>query len=228
MITNRKLLFPYAAPFLAYVFIASALGDYLSVEINYILRGVVCTSLLIWARKWYMDLTGSGSLLTSVATGTAVGLAGVVLWIVLLSPFAPPVEDASWSISAFILRLIAASLLVPVFEEIMMRGFVLRFAYQWWEAKKSGDEEALQAALDERSVNDVIPGAWSWPAVIISTLVFTSGHLVYEWPAAIAYGLLMAALWIVRKDLISCIVAHGVTNCALGLYVVKSGSWHLW
>jgi hypothetical protein len=38
----------------------------------------------------------------------------------------------------------------------------------------------------------------------------------------------MAALWIVRKDLLSCIVAHAVTNLGLGLYVRATGSWALW
>ena len=92
------------------------------------------------------------------------------------------------------LRLIAAGLLVPELEEVLMRGFIFRLALQWWEARKNKDEAPLQTALEERTVNDVLPGAWSWAAVIISTVAFTSGHNVYEWPASIAYGLLMLLL----------------------------------
>lgn len=63
---------------------------------------------------------------------------------------------------------------------------------------------------------------------MISTVVFTLGHEVSQWPAAIAYGLLMAALWINRKDLLSCVIAHGVTNIALALYIWNTRQWGLW
>lgn len=105
---------------------------------------------------------------------------------------------------------------------------ILRFALQWDNARKNKEKEPLQIALDERSVNNVEPGAWSWGAVAISTIAFTSGHHMQEWPASIAFGLLMSWLWISRKDLISCIVAHSVTNISLAFYVFYTGSWHLW
>lgn len=72
-------------------------------------------------------------------------------------------------------------------------------------------------------MSEVSPGAWSWAAVGISILAFTSGHAVHEWPAALAYGLLMAGLWINRKDLIACITAHAVTNIALACFVYATG-----
>ena len=228
MISNRRLILPYAAPFLAYVFIASALADVIPVEANYLLRLLVCTALFFWARKWYMELTGPSSVYSSIVYGTLAGLAGLVIWILLLTPFVDPSEAEPWSGAAFLLRLMAAGLLIPLVEEILMRGFFFRLAHQWWVARCAGDDEPLQAALDEQTVNEFVPGDWSWAAVIISTLVFTSGHNVYEWPASIAYGLLMSSLWIFRKDLLSCIVAHGVTNISLALYVLYSGRWYLW
>jgi len=228
MISNRSLILPYAAPFLAYVFIASALGDHTSTEVNYILRMVAGVGALVWAWKWYVPIQGPESPFISILTGMIAGLIGMALWVVLLIPFADSTDNAAWSGTAFALRLLSAGLLVPVFEELLMRGFVFRFALQWWEARKLEEDEPLQAALDEKTINDVLPGAWSWAAVVVSTLVFASGHNVYEWPASIGYGLLMSLLWIVRKDLIVCIVAHSVTNISLAFYVLKTGSWHLW
>ena len=38
----------------------------------------------------------------------------------------------------------------------------------------------------------------------------------------------MAALWIARKDLLSCVVAHAVANLALALWVWTSGRFELW
>jgi len=62
----------------------------------------------------------------------------------------------------------------------------------------------------------------------ISTLVFTAGHGMPEWPASIAYGLLMCALWAWRKDLVSCIAAHATTNIVLAVYVLRTGNWQYW
>lgn len=118
--------------------------------------------------------------------------------------------------------------LVPVFEELFIRGFILRFALQWDVARKKSMNEPLQATLDEKSVNDVEPGAWSWAALVFSTIAFTSGHHLQEWLAALAFSSLMSLLWIIRKDLISCIVAHSITNISLAFYVFTTGKWNLW
>ncbi|MBN1927931.1 MAG: CPBP family intramembrane metalloprotease [Chlorobiaceae bacterium] len=228
MIPNRRLLVAYVAPYFAYVFIASIFGRFVSMEVNYILRILAVSFLLLWARRWFFSFKGPKSPLVSVLLGGVAGVIGLVLWIALLEPFVSAEGTKAWSGSAFVLRLLAAGLLVPVFEEVFMRGFVFRFAFQWDELRKNGDGDALDTALDERSVNDVEPGAWSWAAVIIATLVFTLGHTMPEWPASIAYGLLMAGLYIWRKDLLSCIVAHGVTNIALAVYVYQTGKWQFW
>jgi membrane protease YdiL (CAAX protease family) len=228
MISNRSLVLPYAAPFLGYVAIASLLGDHISTEVNYLFRMIVVIGALVWAWKWYVPMRGPKSVLISVVTGIVAGLVGTVVWVVLLRLFVDAADGESWSGPAFVLRLIAAGLFVPVFEEILMRGFVFRLAYQWGEARRLGEDQPLQLVLDEQTINTVPPGAWSWIAVCISTLVFASGHNLYEWPASIGFGLLMSLLWIVRKDLVVCIVAHSVTNITLALYVMKTGSWHLW
>ena len=126
-------------------------------------------------------------------------------------------------------RLAASGLVVPVFVELAMRGLVLRLVLQWQEARAAGAEKPFEEALARRSVKDVAPGAWSPLAVAVSTLAFMAMHdPATEWPAAAAYGALMAGLWIVRRDLLSCIVAHGVTNVVLACYVRATGAWALW
>ncbi len=228
MPVNRQLILPYILPYLAYVAIASLDGIGLSIEVNYSLRFISVVVLLAWARRWYCSLKGPKATGISIAFGLSTGVIGAVLWIGLLTPFVEEKSGAPWSNLAFFLRLAAAGLLVPLFEELLMRGFIFRLALQWDQARKSGDREALQTALHEKSVNEVIPGDWSWLAVALSTAAFTSGHQLEEWPAAIAFSLLMSFLWVYRKDLISCIVAHAVTNVSLALYVLLTGNWHLW
>jgi len=228
MVTNRQLLLPYAAPYLAYVGIASLPSQLVAMEANYLLRLVVVPLLLVWAWRWYCPVRGPRSLTGSILTGFAAGLVGLLLWLGLLAPFVRADGTAPWSLPGFLSRLCSAGLVVPLFEELMMRGFVFRLALQWHQARATGDRDALHTALDHRSINDVAPGAWSWPAVLLSTVAFTAGHAMAEWPAAMAYGLLLAWLWINRKDLIACITAHAVTNISLALFVYTTGSWHYW
>jgi membrane protease YdiL (CAAX protease family) len=228
MITNRQLILPYAAPYLAYVGIGSLPDGSLAPEVNYLLRLIVVPLLLCWAWRWYCPLLGPRSPQSSIVTGAAAGLLGLVIWIALLAPFVHPEASPSWSTSSFLLRLLSAGMIVPIFEELMMRGFLFRLALQWDTARKNKEENPLHIALDQRSVNEIAPGSWSWPAVALSTLAFTSGHLVHEWPAAVAYGLFMAFLWTIRKDLLTCITAHAVTNIALAVYVYTTGQWQYW
>ncbi len=230
--SNRDLLIPYFAPYLAYVGIAALLSNVMPIEINYVIRLLVVPALLFWAWRWYVPMTGPNSPLGSVVYGIVFGLAGLVVWVVLYAPFAPT-HAQPWSNAGFCLRLLSASLVVPVFEEIAMRGYIFRLALQWDMIRKNktqrkSDPGSFLTALDHSTIDEVKPGAWTLPAVLISTVVFTLGHTLAEWPASIAYGLLMSLVWIIRKDLLSCIIAHGTTNLALALYVYYSGRWELW
>jgi membrane protease YdiL (CAAX protease family) len=227
VIPNRRLLLPYAAPYFAYVGIASLFAGHLSVELNYALRLLVVSGLIVWVWRWYVPLKGPKSPLASVAIGTFAGLVGVVFWVALLWPFAAKNVEP-WTDLAFVLRLVATGLIVPVFEELLMRGFILRVVVQWDNARKEGDKDPFGSALDKESVISVKPGAWTYPAIAISTIAFTLGHHVREWPAAIVFGLLMAILWIYRKDLLSCVTAHSAANIALAFLVRATGNWGLW
>ncbi len=225
--TNRSLALPYLLPYLAYSGMASIPTDWMSRELNYGVRIVVTGAVLVWAWRRYVPLRGPRSPWGSVALGATAGLGGAVLWIAMLESLVGGGGDP-WTGTSFALRLLAAGTLVPVLEELLMRGYVLRLALQWDEARKAGAEDPVGEAFDKRSIDEVPTGAATPLAVGISTLVFVLGHNAVEYPAAMAYGFLMAALWIVRKDLLSCVSAHAVTNVALALYVRATGTWTLW
>ncbi len=229
MTTNRSLILPYAAPYFAYVLIGTVFENHISVENNYLIRLIVVSLLIFWSWKRYPAIKGPGSTFVSVLIGIITGFLGLFIWILLLSPFSAVNSNiVPWSEYSFLLKLICAGFLVPVFEELLIRGFILRLAFQWDTARKKNHKHPLLYALDEKSVDDVEPGAWSWAAIIISTLAFTSGHHTVEWLAAVAFSILMVLLWIIRKDLISCIVAHAVTNISLAVYIFMTGKWYLW
>jgi len=138
----------------------------------------------------------------------------------LLAPFKG--DGDFWALFPWALRTAAAVLLVPVFEEQLMRGYVLRLGTQWGEAK-SFDE-----AFEKRSLFDLPPGRLNAWGVALSTALFALGHAMVEWPAAVAYGLLMCALYRWRKDMLSLVTAHATTNLALALYVWTTGDWGYW
>lgn len=225
--SNRRLLVPYALPYVAYVGVASIPAEYLGPAANYALRIALTAAALAWAWRSYVSLRGPGSPAGSVGVGVLAGLAGTLLWVALKAPLVedggePPPEAAFW------LRVLASSTLVPVFEELLMRGYVLRGALQWEQASRAGARDPFGEAFDRSSIDDVGPGMATPIAVAASTALFTLGHATPEWPAAMAYGFLMAGLWIGRKDLLSCVVAHATTNATLAAYVRLTGHWTLW
>ena len=227
-VSNYGLLWPYATPYFAYVGIVTLTGGLgLPAEWSYAINIVVVTAILFWAWRRYVPFTGPNNTAVSVLWGVAAGIVGTLIWVLMLMPFVDAGADG-WGDSAFFLRLIAASILVPVFEELLMRGYILRLAYQWDMERRQNKKDALSRALNERCINNFEPGAWSITAVLVSTVAFMLGHQFVEWPAAFLYGLLMTLLWIKRKDLISCIVAHGTTNFTLGLYVWITQRWEFW
>lgn len=225
---NRDLLLPYGLPYVAYVGIAELGKDRIPDEVGYILKIIIVPLLLYRAWKWYVPVTGPRGIKGSVISGVIAGFLGLLVWCLLLAPFIEHSGEPR-SLTGFILRLISASLIVPVFEEMFIRGYILRAAFQWDMNRKNKDiASPLSRMLDHDSVGDVAPGAWSMMAVGISTLAFTVGHIPAEWPAAVGYGILMSILWIMRKDLLSCMVAHATTNLTLALFVYYSGYWGFW
>jgi len=96
--------------------------------------------------------------------------------------------------------------IVPVIEEFFLRGLVMRFfiAPDWWK----------------------VPfGTLTPTAVAIGTLVPVLMHPA-EALAAAAWFTLITWLMFKTRNIWDCVVAHGVTNLLLGLYVLASGDWY--
>lgn len=159
--TNRDLIIPYAAPYFAYVGLASFPHTIIPVEVTYVLKLIIVTGLLIWARRWYFSVTGSKNRWVSAVYGAGFGVAGLVLWIACYHPFAGGEKSVPLTMTGFYLRLVTAGLVVPVFEELLMRGYVFRFALQWDRFKKKKHPAPFTQTLENESILDVEPGAWS-------------------------------------------------------------------
>jgi len=174
---------------------------------------------LLW-RFWpeYGELARQN--LPSVAEAVqavVVGLVVFVLWIALDAPwmqiseptarFVPVGADGSLLWPLIVVRWIGAALLVPVMEELFWRSFLMRWI-----------EDPTFAGVDPRRVG--------LRAIVVSTFVFVLAHTL--WLAASVAGLAYA--WLYRRSgrLWNAVIAHAVTNGALGIWVVTTGNWAFW
>jgi len=106
------------------------------------------------------------------------------------------------------LRIAGSTLVVPVVEELFWRGWLMRWAI----------------ASDWR---EVPLGTYRASSFWLVALVFGSEHGRY-WEVGLAAGVIYN-WWLVRtKSLGDCVLAHAVTNLALGIYVVAAGQWQYW
>jgi len=116
----------------------------------------------------------------------------------------------SWGYAAWAflgVRIFGLAVVVAVIEEFFLRAFVMRFVMDanWWE----------------------IPfGQVSVFAVIVGTALPMLSHPA-ELIAAAVWFSMVTVLMVKTRNIWDCIVAHGVTNLLLGIYVVLSGEWHL-
>lgn len=107
------------------------------------------------------------------------------------------------------LRFLRLVVVVPLVEEIFWRGFLLRFL------------------IAERF--DTVPsGTFSWLSFGAVTIAFGLSHAMADWPAAFLTGALYNMIAYRTKSLTSCILAHAVTNLALGLWIMSSKQWGFW
>ncbi len=159
--------------------------------------------------------------------GVIVGVIGVVQWvgmekaIVSLWPDYPRIATpepfiiheqfaSPWTMAGFIfVRLAGSALVVPVMEELFWRD------YLWRSLLAPNDFKLAQV------------GEWDWKAFLIVALIFGAGVHI-QWMTAIVWGLMIAWLLVSTKSLGACIIAHGVTNFLLGLYVLLYRDWQFW
>ena len=178
---------------------------------------VVGGMLLAWWREYGELARQNGLLPREWMLSIAVGLAVFALWIRLDAPwmhigepaasFVPVDAQGRFDWPLIVVRWLGAALLVPVMEELFWRSFLMR----WVQAP-------IFEGVDPRRV-----GA---KAVVLSTFVFMLAHPL--WLAAIVAGLAYALLYRQTGKLWPAVIAHAVTNGALGIWVVMTGQWQFW
>ncbi len=117
--------------------------------------------------------------------------------------------EGIWLMVAFLaIRFTALTLLVPLLEEFFLRGFLMRFLQKadWW----------------------TIPlGVVTWGSGLMVVAYAVLSHPAEPIAAALWFTLI-TGLYAWTRSLWDCVVAHGVTNGVMGVYILLWRDWTLW
>ena len=205
------------APFAVFI-VLLVLASALSISGSAVVRNLIVLAILAWFWRSYSELRKAPPLAASQwLLAVAVGLGIVVLWIYLDQDWAllsrpsggfdPRREDGSVNWPMALVRLAGFALVVPVMEELFWRSFLLR-----WIAR--------------HDFLSVVPREAGARAFLITTVLFALEH--NQWLAGAIAGAGYSWLYMRSGNLWVAVLAHAVTNGALGVWILYSGNWQFW
>jgi CAAX prenyl protease-like protein len=220
--TDTRDFLPYIAPMFAYVGLSTlegSLPDPSWYPAAYAAKAAIVAAVMWYFRSTWRDLRsapGPGALAAAVLSGLVV----IALWIGLdgLYPSLPFMGGARTAFDpnvlspagkwAFIaVRFAGLVVLVPLFEELFWRSFLIRWLI---------DQDFWKVPIGR--VTPLAAG--------VSSVVFALAHP--EWLPALLTGLIWAGLLWQTRSVSACVVSHVVANLALGIYVIATGEWKFW
>lgn len=184
---------------------------------------LIATGLLVFYRKVYtrhFPFRISG-------LSIVVGAIGVVLWVgcceLQLEPrllsrlgmehsrpsFNPlTIDDTFVSVLFMALRFALLALIVPIIEELFLRGWLVR-----WIQNPDWETTNLTGLSIGALLTPSVYGVLTHPSEAIAAFLW--------------FGLVT---WLMTRtgNLWDCVMAHAVTNLLLGIYVVQFQQWQLW
>jgi CAAX prenyl protease-like protein len=180
---------------------------------------VVAATCWFYRSAWRDLLPWPG--IKSMALAIGLGLLVTLLW-VGLDGWYPiwgevgaraafnPNRLPPWSRFGFLaVRLLGMVLIVPLFEELFWRSFVIRWIIE-------------PDKFEEVPIGQVTPMAGA-----ITAGLFAIEHPAEWLPALMTGGLWALLLWR-TKSVSACFVSHAVANLGLGIYVLMRGAWKFW
>ena len=221
----RRAILARAMPFALFMLLLALRGSFVSPasigfdpQWLYAASVVLVGGLLAFYWRDYGELSRQVAPdLREIGIAVVAGLLVFALWIHLDAPwmvlgeptatFVPVADDGRLEWPLIAMRWIGAALLVPVMEELFWRSFLMRW-------------------VQSPQFETVVPRAIGPKAVLLSTFVFMLAHTL--WLAAIIAGVVYALLYIRTGKLWVAVLAHAVTNGALGIWVVMTGNWIFW
>ena len=180
----------------------------------YPLQTLVCALALVVFWKNYDFGAGPGWM------APGLGLIVFALWVSpqgifhqapRLDGFDPTVFEGDPALywCTVIARFLRLVVVVPLLEEIFWRGFLQRYLI---------DENFTRVPFGKYT-----PLSF-WGVAVGFTLI----HSMPDWPAAFVTGAIYGWVAVRTKSLCACVVAHAVTNLALGGYIMATRQWGFW
>lgn len=188
--------------------------------------------LLFWWRHYELQWSTR-----SVLIGAMMGVVGISLWILPTQMyewmelegeptgwlkrlgvmprregFDPGIFEspAGWW-AATLFRFLRAVVIVALVEELLWRGFLMRFLL-----KPDGDYWKIPF------------GTASWRSFLVVGLLVVLVHQPVDYAGALVWGTLMYGVAVWTKSLLACVVMHGVGNFLMGWYALAFEKFGLW
>ena len=212
---------PYVLPYVLFLALS-----YLGAEVpgalpySYPVKALAVTLAVVffWRAGAYPELD-----LRPSAAGIAAGVAGFALWLLpedllgflpKIGPadsFDPHASGDGWFLPLVVSRTFTAVLLVPVFEELFLRSFLIRY---------------LDALREDRDDFREIPIGRYRPFSFFGVVV-AMAITHHRWLRAGLFSALMCLLLYREKRLGPVIWAHAITNLGLVIHALMTGRWAL-
>lgn len=177
---------------------------------------IVAVLLALWYwRRHYRELQVGLPQGRAMLEAAAAGLLVLCLWINLDAGWMvighsagfDPTRDGRIMWPLVVLRIAGAALVVPLMEELFWRSFLMRW-------------------LAGPRFLEVNPASVGLRGVLITALLFGVEHNL--WLAGLVAGLVYGGLYARSGNLWSPVLAHAVTNGALGVWITCTGNWAYW
>ena len=199
----------------------------------YPLQTMFCGGLLLWFRQHYQMAPWRG-----LGLACLFALTGILLWITpawLYAKLATGVEAPewwawlglvdrrdgfdptilskwpAWQSAAIGMRFVRMVVIAPCVEEMMWRGFLMRYV-------NAGDSGWRSVPF----------GTHSWKGFWIVTAMVTLIHNPEDYLTAFIWGSLVYVLAVRTRSLGPCVFMHGLGNLLLGLYALRTQQWGFW
>lgn len=221
---------PYILPYAAFVLVAQFAGRFPDgwwLPLLWI-KPLVPAALIafFYSRGMYPELRGFAAFAKGAPLDIAVGIASGLLWMApyLFAPAAlgnalgaidtflgTPWPDtasgfdaaqagAEFASLALVLRGFGYVLVTPLFEELFIRSFVMRFA---------------DVYDSRRDFRDVPIARYTVRSFWIVTLFFTFGHVLWEWWVAVPW-VMASSFWFYRRGHIGAVILlHAAANATI-------------
>ena len=185
----------------------------------YPIKTAAVLGLLLYFWPQYHELkekrvNGAGEAVLTVTVGLLVYLAWVRMdwsWAMqgdgTAAGYDPFRAGTGPGIVLAVIRIFGASVVVPIMEELFWRSFLIRY-------------------LINSKFESIPLGTFSLFSFVATVVLFGLEHDL--WLAGMMAGMAYTGLLYYTKRLWPCILAHAVTNFALGVHVLLTGEWRWW